>query len=75
MQCARLNSDIYFNFKGLTKLEVLNHLDAGDLENLKDFCNIPGFGLPLKENAVLLSKFYFTHRIKDVQLTGSEVVS
>ncbi|KAG8185659.1 hypothetical protein JTE90_008929 [Oedothorax gibbosus] len=59
-------------YRSLSKLEISNLLEHDDLDNLKDFCNIPGFGLPLKENAIILSKLYFTRRFKDIHLTEIE---
>ncbi|GFX22513.1 RNA cytidine acetyltransferase [Trichonephila clavipes] len=60
--------------QGLSRLEILNHLDEEALSNLKEFCTNPTFGFPLKENVVISSKFYFTHRLNDVQLTKTEAM-
>ncbi|GFY57550.1 RNA cytidine acetyltransferase [Trichonephila inaurata madagascariensis] len=60
--------------QGLSRLEILNHLDEEALSNLKEFCTNPTFGFPPKENIVISSKFYFTHRLNDVQLNKTEAM-
>ncbi|GFS97373.1 RNA cytidine acetyltransferase [Nephila pilipes] len=68
------DSNLDIENQGLSKLEILNHLNKEDLSNLKEFCTNPSFGFPPKENAVVLSKFYFTHRLSGVQLTKNEAM-
>ncbi|CAL1273880.1 unnamed protein product [Larinioides sclopetarius] len=59
-------------YQDLSKLEILKHLDEESLLNLKEFCSISGYGFPLKDNVNVLSKFYFTHRLRDVNLSKNE---
>ncbi|XP_055946140.1 RNA cytidine acetyltransferase-like [Argiope bruennichi] len=59
-------------YQGLSKLEVVKHLDEESLLNLKEFCSNSDYGLPIKDSVNVLSKFYFTRRFKDIDLNKNE---